>query len=70
MRYLILIEPTATGYSTYSPDVTGCVATGADRPDVEREMRDALAFHIEGLREAGLPIPDATTTAAYVDIQT
>jgi predicted RNase H-like HicB family nuclease len=68
MRYLILIEPTATGFSAYSPDVPGCAATGVDRQAVEREMQSALNFHIEGLREGGLPIPDPVTAAAWVDV--
>lgn len=68
MRYLILIESTQAGFSAYSPDIPGCVATGSSRPDVEREMHDALEFHIEGLREGGLPVPIPATDAAYVEI--
>lgn len=67
-RYLIIIEETLTGYSAYSPDVQGCVATGATRPEVEREMHDAIEFHLEGLREEGLPIPKPSTTAEYVEV--
>jgi hypothetical protein len=44
MKYLIVIEQTATGYSAYSPDVPGCIATASTRDDVEREMKDAIAF--------------------------
>lgn len=67
-RYLIIIEETATGFSAYSPDVPGCVATGRTRPEVEIEMHDAIEFHLEGLREEGLPIPKPSTTAEYVEI--
>jgi len=52
-RYLIIVEETHSGYSAYSPDVAGCVAAAATRSDVEREMHDAMEFHIEGLRAAG-----------------
>jgi predicted RNase H-like HicB family nuclease len=67
-RYLIVVEPTTTGFSAYSPDVPGCVATGGSREDVEREMSEALAFHLEGLREDGQPVPRPGAAAAYVDV--
>ena len=67
-RYLIILEATATGYSAYSPDVPGCVATGRTREEVEREMRDALEFHLEGLRLAGEPIPAPRSQAAYCEV--
>jgi predicted RNase H-like HicB family nuclease len=67
-RYLIIIEETSTGYSAYSPDVPGCVATGRTRPEVESEMHDAIEFHLEGLREEGLPIPKPSSTAQYVEV--
>jgi predicted RNase H-like HicB family nuclease len=56
-RYLIVIESTATGYSAYSPDLPGCVVTGRTRKEVEKEMHDAIEFHIEGLRLAGELVP-------------
>ena len=67
-RYLIIIEDTATGFSAYSPDLPGCVATGATRDEVEREMHDAIAFHIEGLRLAGYAIPNPHSEAAYCEV--
>jgi predicted RNase H-like HicB family nuclease len=67
-RYLIVIEETQTGYSAYSPDVPGCIATGRDRAEVERTMRDAIAFHIEGLRNAGLPVPEPISSSAFVEV--
>lgn len=67
-RYLIIIESTPTGHSAYSPDLPGCVATGASHADVERAMRDAIELHLEGLRDAGLPIPVGGTSAAYVEV--
>lgn len=67
-RYLIVIEETPTGYSAYSPDLPGCVATGHDRAEVEKAMGEAIAFHIEGLHEAGEPVPRPTARSAYVDV--
>ncbi len=68
MKYLIVIEPTATGYSAYSPDVPGCVATGGTRDDVEREMKAAIAFHLDGLKEEGMNLPEPRTSSSYVEV--
>jgi predicted RNase H-like HicB family nuclease len=67
-RYVILIEPTPSGFSAYSPDIPGCIATGATRADVELRMRDAIAFHVEGLRANGQPVPAPSTSASYVEV--
>jgi predicted RNase H-like HicB family nuclease len=67
-RFLILIEPADTGFSAYSPDLPGCVATGGTTADVEVKMRDAIAFHLEGLRADGHPVPESHTTAVYVEV--
>jgi len=56
-KYLAIVEETATGYSAYSPDVGGCVSTGRTRDEVERNMREATEFHLEGLRLEGLEVP-------------
>jgi len=69
-RYLIIVEKTPSGYSAYSPDVPGCVAAGRTRSEVEREMREAIAFHIEGLRAAGEEIPTPSSEASYCDVGT
>jgi predicted RNase H-like HicB family nuclease len=61
MRYAVVIERAEGNYSAYVPDLPGCVATGATVEEVEREIRDAIAFHIEGMREDGLPIPEPTS---------
>ena len=66
-RYLIVIEKTATGFSAYSPDLPGCVATGHSRDEIESEMHAAIEFHIEGLRLAGLRVPEARSQAAYCE---
>ena len=68
MRYAIVIEKTESNYSAYAPDLPGCVATGATVEEVEEQMREAIAFHVEGLREDGLPVPEASSTVEYVDI--
>jgi predicted RNase H-like HicB family nuclease len=67
-RYLIIIEQTATGFSAYSPDLPGCVATGQTREQVEREMHDAIEFHIEGLRLAGEQVPQPRSQASYCEV--
>jgi predicted RNase H-like HicB family nuclease len=67
-RYLVVVEPTQTGYSAYSPDLPGCISTGHTREEVEANMREAIEFHIEGLRLEGLPVPEPTSLPAYVDV--
>jgi predicted RNase H-like HicB family nuclease len=67
MRYVIVIEQANGNYSAYVPDVPGCVATGATLDEVQQAMQEALAFHLEGLREEGLPIPQPSTVA-YVEV--
>ncbi len=61
MKYLIVIEPTDTGFSAYSPGLPGCVSTGATREEVERNMQEAIELHLEGLREEGCPVPEPST---------
>ena len=68
MRYLVVIDPTETGFSAYSPDLPGCVATGATRAEVEREMQEAIEFHVEGLRLDGYPVPEPLSESAYVEV--
>ncbi len=68
MRYLIVIEKSDTGYSAYSPDLLGCVATGETREEAESSMREAISFHIEGMREDGLEIPEPTSYSSYVEV--
>jgi predicted RNase H-like HicB family nuclease len=67
-RYLVVIEPTAPGFSAYSPHLAWCVATGSSRADAERAMREAIQFHLDGLRADGQPIPPGGTSATYVEI--
>jgi predicted RNase H-like HicB family nuclease len=67
MRFAVVIEKADSNYSAYVPDLPGCVATGATVAEVEREIRDAIRFHIDGLREDGLPVPQPTSIAEYVE---
>ncbi len=68
MQYLIVIEKTATGFSAYSPDLDGCVATGANKDEVERNMHDAIEFHLEGMRDEGYSVPPPSAYSTYVDV--
>ncbi len=68
MKYLVIIEPTATGFSAYSPDLPGCASTGATRDEVERNMHEAIEFHLDGLREEGEPVPEPASAAAFVEV--
>ncbi len=68
MRYAIVVEKTENNYSAYVPDLPGCVATGFSVEETEREIREAIKFHIEGLIEDGLPIPQPASIVEYLDI--
>ena len=68
MKYLIILEPTATGFSAYSPDLEGCVAAAEGRDETIALMREAIEFHLEGLAEAGEPIPTPSSESAYVEV--
>ena len=68
MRYAIVIEKAAENYSAYVPDLPGCVATGASVEEAETQIREAIAFHLEGLREDGHPVPPPSSHVEYVDV--
>jgi len=68
MRYAIVIERADRNYSAYVPDLPGCVATGDTLEETRREIREAIEFHIEGMREDGWPVPEPTTQVAYVEV--
>jgi len=67
-RFLIVIEKAEKNWSAYSPDLPGCVATGRTRAAVEKNMMEAIRFHLEGLREDGEPIPESSAFAEYVAV--
>lgn len=68
MRYAVVIEKAEGNYSAYVPDLPGCVATGATLEETERQIRSAIEFHLEGMREEGLSIPEATTVTSLVEV--
>jgi predicted RNase H-like HicB family nuclease len=67
IRYAIVIERTATGFSAYVPDLPGCVAAGATVAEAQQLLRDAIQLHINGRREDQQPVPPATSVCDYVD---
>lgn len=68
MRYAIVVEKAENNYSAYVPDLPGCVATGHTVEETEREIREAIGLHIEGLLEDGLPIPQPASIVEYLEI--
>jgi predicted RNase H-like HicB family nuclease len=68
MRYAVVIEQADSNYSAYVPDLPGCVATGASVRETEQAIREAIEFHLEGLREDGTAIPPATSRVDYVEV--
>jgi predicted RNase H-like HicB family nuclease len=67
MRYAVVIEKAEGNYSAYVPDLSGCVATGATVAEVEAQLREAMEFHLEGMREDGTPIPQPASRVEYVE---
>lgn len=68
MKFLIVIEKARTGFSAYSPDLQGCVATGSTKRLVEKAMRKAIGFHLEGLRAEGMKVPVPHSYSTYLDV--
>ncbi len=68
-KFLIVIENAGANFSAYSPDLPGCIATGATREETERNMVEAIRLHIEGMREDNLPIPESSSFAEVVLVQ-
>ncbi|MGI2902752.1 type II toxin-antitoxin system HicB family antitoxin [Tolypothrix sp. VBCCA 56010] len=67
MLYAVVIEKAKSNYSAYVPDLPGCVATGATIVETQQQIQEAIAFHLAGLREDNLPIPEPTTLCEYVE---
>ena len=70
MRYAIVIEKAEANYGAYVPDLPGCVATGNTLEETRREIQEAIAFHLEGMRADGLAIAAPTSHVAYVEVAT
>ena len=68
MRYAIVIEKAPSNYAAYVPDLPGCIATGATVAETESLIREAIEFHLEGLKADGLSIPPPTSQVEYVDV--
>jgi predicted RNase H-like HicB family nuclease len=68
MRYAIVIEKSETGYGAYVPDLPGCVAVGETLEETERLIREAVEFHLEGMRDDGILPPEPTSLAEYVEV--
>lgn len=68
MKYAIVIERAGKNYSAYVPDLPGCVATGATREEAESQIREAVQFHLEGMREDGEAIPEPSSQVEYIDV--
>ena len=68
MRYAVVIEKAVGNYSAYAPDLPGCIATGKTMSEVEAEISEAIAFHIEGMIEDGLSVPPPASHVEYVEV--
>lgn len=70
MRYAVVIENAGSNLSAYVPDLPGCIATGATLAEAEAAIREAIGFHIDGLREDGSPVPPPSSRVEYVEVAT
>ena len=68
MKYLVIIEETKTGYSAFSPDLPGCIAAGSSKEEVEKNMKEAIAFHLEGMSQEGLEAPQSHSFSTYLEV--
>ena len=68
MKYLIILEETQTGFSAYSPDLPGCIATGKSVEETEFNMQGAVKFHLEGMREDGMELPRPLSRVSYFEV--
>ena len=68
MKYLVIIEETKTGYSAFSPDLPGCIAAGSSKEEVEKNMKEAIAFHLEGMSQEGPEAPQSHSFSTYLKV--
>ena len=68
MRYAVVIEKATNNYSAYVPDLPGCIATGTTIEEAEQLIREAIVFHLTGLREDGVPIPQPSSQVEYIEV--
>ncbi len=69
MKYLVVVEPSETGFGAYVPDLPGCVAAGATRDEVLQLIQEAIEFHIESLKASGEPVPEPSSQGEIVDVR-
>jgi predicted RNase H-like HicB family nuclease len=67
MRYAVVIERAEGNYAAYVPDLPGCVSTGETLEEVERRIREAMQFHIDGLKEDGISVPEPSAVCEYIE---
>ncbi len=67
-KYLVIFEKADDNYSAYSPDIPGCIATGSTRDEAEKNIKKAISFHIKGLAEDGLPLPQPSSSTEYIEV--
>ena len=67
-KYLVIFEKAGDNYSAYSPDIPGCIATGATRNEAEKNIREAISFHIDGLKEDGASLPEPVSFTEYIEV--
>ena len=68
MKYAVVIEDAGSNFSAYVPDLPGCIATGKSLSEIEREIRSAIQFHLDGMKRDGLPIPKPSSAVEYVEV--
>ena len=68
MKYAVVIEQAGSNFSAYVPDLPGCIATGATVKEVENEIREAIRFHIDGMKQDGLPVPSPSSAVEYIEV--
>ena len=67
-KYLVIYEKAKENYSAYSPDIPGCIATGKTRKETEKNIKEAINFHIDGLKEDGQPLPEPSSYTEYIEV--
>jgi len=68
-KYLVIYEKVKNNYCAYSPDIPGCVATGKTRKETEKNIKEAICLHLDGLKEDGLPAPEPSSFPEYVEVK-
>ena len=68
MKYMVVVEKSASGYGAYVPDLPGCVAAGESREEVLRLIKEAIEFHIESLEENGEPVPQPSSISEFIEV--